>query len=102
MRPPIPGSDAGSQRRFRRFRPAASILDGQPSIRLADKCARLYRASTRGSTAHSAGGLRTAALSLSYVGADQDQPTLRYISYWGLMQTLSIMVLTMLAQRLNS
>jgi hypothetical protein len=52
-------STVGSSRK----RAAAAILGARPWNRIADKCARLYRASTRGSTAHSAGDLRNSLLS---------------------------------------
>jgi hypothetical protein len=57
-RAPICGTSSGSQGRLGRERPASSILGGQPLDRIADKCARLYRCRTRGSTAHRARDLR--------------------------------------------
>jgi hypothetical protein len=49
---------SGIQGRFGHRRPAASIVGGLSSKRTVDKSARLYRASTRGSTAQRAGDLR--------------------------------------------
>ena len=50
--------DADAIRPLGGNRALAAILGGIPLKRTADKCARLYRVSTRGSTAHRAGDLR--------------------------------------------
>ena len=69
---PICETISGSQGRFGRGRAVASILDGHPSKRIADKCARLYRASTLVALRRGRETYETAALPLSYVGADQE------------------------------
>jgi hypothetical protein len=53
-------------------RRAASIQDEIPSKRIADKCARLYRPATLVALRIPAETYETAALPLSYVGADQE------------------------------
>jgi len=53
-------------------RGAASILDEIPLKRTADKCARLYRASTLVALRRGLETYETAALPLSYVGADPE------------------------------
>src|SRR5438552_1699348 len=53
-------------------RGAASILDEIPSKRLADKCARLYRPATLVALRRGRETYETAALPLSYVGADPE------------------------------
>jgi hypothetical protein len=58
IRQSVRETTSSSWGRFRRKEPAASILDEHPSKRIADNCARLSRASTRCSTAQSAGDLR--------------------------------------------
>jgi hypothetical protein len=53
-------------------RASAAILGGYPSKRTADKCARLYRVPTLVALRRRPETYETAALPLSYVGADQE------------------------------
>jgi hypothetical protein len=65
-------TDSGSQGRRGSEPPAASILDGHPSKRIADKCARLYRPFKHVALRRGRETYETAALPLSYVGADEE------------------------------
>src|SRR6266571_1912119 len=74
---------------FGRSRPAASIVDEQPSNRIADKSARLYRPATLVALRRGLETYETAALPLSYVGAVQEEPIAQRHPLFVLMQTLS-------------
>jgi hypothetical protein len=82
-------------------RAAAAILGGYPSKRIADKCARLYRPATLVALRIGLETYETAALPLSYVGADQVLVLSRTSAIRPRAIALEIL-LDALAQRLNS